>query len=57
MAESAPDAELEGVWIVWASSGHEDGISGVWAEEIEALRFVNDNGYGKAEFHGFGEIA
>lgn len=57
MAESAPDAELEGVWIVWVSSGHQDGISGVWAEEIEALRFVNDNGYGKAEFHGFGEIA
>lgn len=53
-----PEADApKGVWVVWVSASRMDGICGVWAEEVEALRFVNDSGYGKAEFHEFGQIA
>jgi hypothetical protein len=50
------DGAPRGVWVVWYSFDRQDGLAGIWAEEIEALRFINDNGYGKAEFVEFGEL-
>lgn len=47
----------KGVWVVWVSSVRSEGICGIWPEEVGALRFVNDSGYGKAEFVQFGELA
>lgn len=54
-----PDKDKpKGVWIVWAAHSHTEGFHAIFPadQEIEALRYVNSNGYGVAEFHEFGEI-
>jgi hypothetical protein len=53
--EPTEDGAPRGVWVVWHTAGREQ-VAGIWAEEVEALRFVNDSGYGKAEFVEFGEV-
>lgn len=53
--EPTEDGAPRGVWVVWSTAGR-DHVAGIWAEEVEALRFVNDSGYGKAEFVEFGEV-
>ena len=47
---------VEGVWIVWDSISKEC-VNGIFPAdgEINALRMVNRDGYGHAEFQPFGE--
>ena len=54
--EAEPEPEVAGVWIVWTSSSKSGDINGVWPDEIGALRFVNENGYGHAAFQPFGQV-
>ncbi len=54
--EPEPESVIEGVWIVWTSSSRSGDINGVWPDEIGALRFVNENGYGHAAFQPFGQV-
>lgn len=56
--EPEPEIVVEGVWIVWSSSTKET-INGVFPAdaEINALRMVNRDGYGHAEFQPFGEVS
>lgn len=49
--------EPDGVWIVWRTHGdRSDGFNAIYPadEEIEALRQVNADGFGVAEFIEFG---
>jgi hypothetical protein len=48
-----------GVWIVWRTGGDPtNGFNGIYPGdyEIEALRQVNADGFGKAEFIQFGRV-
>lgn len=53
-----PEVVVEGVWIVWSSVTKES-INGIFPAdaEINALRMVNRDGYGHAEFQPFGEVS
>lgn len=54
-ADGGPD--IDGVWIVWRSHGdRSNGFNAIYPgdEEIQALRQVNADGFGAAEFIEFG---
>jgi hypothetical protein len=54
-----PDEDTpKGVWIVWASYSRTDGFHAIYPadQELDALRYINEHGYGRVEFHEFGEI-
>lgn len=55
--ESDDGPDVDGVWIVWRSHGdRSNGFNAIYPgdEEIQALRQVNADGYGSAEFIPFG---
>lgn len=53
----AENPEKDGVWIVWRAHGdRSQGFTAIYPqdEELEALRQVNADGFGAAEFIEFG---
>jgi hypothetical protein len=57
---TVPADDPRGVWIVWRSQGSpQDGFTTIFPQhaEINALRQVNADGYGHAEFIPFGADA
>lgn len=53
--ETTPEPEPEGVWC-FSTSNFTNEIELVFRDEISALRYVNDCGYGKAVFVKFTEV-
>lgn len=52
-----PDEDApQGYWIVWAAYSRTEGFHAVYLDEVDALRYVNEHGYGRAEFIPFGEL-